>query len=473
MNCPKCGAPVSSRKNYCDSCGSDITVYRRIIRLSNRFYNSGLEKAKVRDLSGAADDLRKSLGFNKKNTDARNLLGLVYYEMGETVAALSEWVISKNFKNEENDADLYLEMVQDNPTELENTNQAIRKYNLALEAAKEQNDDLAIIQLRKVVSLHGNFLRALHLLSLLLIKTGDYDKARKYLLRAKSIDIANTTTLRYLAEIEREDPETDQNQGNYWDGHENGNAGKGIEVRSTYREDKPNVMVFVNLLLGVLIGIAVVYYLIVPTIKTNIREEYDSQKVDYSAELSSKTATITQQERKIDSLEKQVAELQEELNNVTVQTIEVEVGAEQYNAFFDAWKAYRTLKASDYTDEELENLALQLWSLDMNGVENQSALSILNEMRDDIYPKAARKIYKAGKALYDNADYDAAAGMLEAAVAFNGENDAAMYYLGKSYQAVQNYEKAIYYYKMMIEVCPNSTLKEYIPQRLRECGYTE
>ena len=67
--------------------------YNKIIRLSNTLYNVGLEKAKVRDLSGAADSLRKSLRFNKANTQARNLLGLVYLEMGETVDALSEWVI--------------------------------------------------------------------------------------------------------------------------------------------------------------------------------------------------------------------------------------------------------------------------------------------------------------------------------------------------------------------------------------------
>ena len=98
---------------------------------------------------------------------------------------------------------------------------------------------------------------------------------------------------------------------------------------------------------------------------------------------------------------------------------------------------------------------------------------MLEDMRADIYPTAARKIYKAGKALYDSADYEGAAGMLEAAVAFNRENDAAMYYLGKSYQALSQFDKAIEYYKLMLEVCPNSTLKEYIPQRLRECGYTE
>ena len=82
--------------------------YNKIIRLSNTLYNDGLKKAKVRDLSGAAYSLRKSLQFYKANIQARNLLGLVYYEMGEVVDALSEWVISRSLKPENNPAEQYL-----------------------------------------------------------------------------------------------------------------------------------------------------------------------------------------------------------------------------------------------------------------------------------------------------------------------------------------------------------------------------
>ena len=70
------------------------------MQTSNAYYNQALSRAGVRDLSGAVESLKKSLRFNKKNIQARNLLGLVYFEMGETVSALSEWVISKNFKPE-------------------------------------------------------------------------------------------------------------------------------------------------------------------------------------------------------------------------------------------------------------------------------------------------------------------------------------------------------------------------------------
>ena len=64
--------------------------------IANSYYNMGLERARLRDLSGAAECLKKSLHFNKYQTDARNLLGLIYYEVGEVGDALVQWVISMN-----------------------------------------------------------------------------------------------------------------------------------------------------------------------------------------------------------------------------------------------------------------------------------------------------------------------------------------------------------------------------------------
>jgi tetratricopeptide (TPR) repeat protein len=119
---------MSDKRKRCERCGTDLTIYRKVLRASNQYYNNGLARAKVRDLSGAVIALRKSLDFNKKNINARNLLGLIYYEMGETVAALSEWVISRHFQPTDNDADEYINKVQSNPTRLDALNQAIKMF---------------------------------------------------------------------------------------------------------------------------------------------------------------------------------------------------------------------------------------------------------------------------------------------------------------------------------------------------------
>ena len=103
-----------------------IATSKKLESFSNFFYNDGLEKAGVRDLTGAIESLQQSLRMDKNNIDARNLLGLVYYETGEVVAALSEWVISKNLRPEDNIADDYMDMVRNSPSKLEDINQTIK-----------------------------------------------------------------------------------------------------------------------------------------------------------------------------------------------------------------------------------------------------------------------------------------------------------------------------------------------------------
>ena len=200
MNCYNCGA-LLTENDFCTSCGADVRHYKKIIGLSNMYYNDGLEKASVRDLSGAIRSLTECLKLNKFNIDARNLLGLVYFEMGETVNALSEWVLSKNLKAEKNIADDYIEAVQNNPSQLENLNQAIKKYNQALVYCQQGSLDLAVIQLKKVLSINPRFLRAHQLLALLYIQAEDWEKAKRELNRCSRIDVRNTTTLRYMKEV--------------------------------------------------------------------------------------------------------------------------------------------------------------------------------------------------------------------------------------------------------------------------------
>src|SRR5574344_1051200 len=166
MRCYRCNS-VLSENDFCNSCGADVAVYKKVVKLSNAYYNMGLAKAQIRDLTGACELLRRSVRFDKKNINARNLLGLVYYEMGEAVQAFSEWVISKNIQPDKNVADDYIKRLQSNPVRLDTINQTIKKYNIALNYAKQGNDDLAVIQLKKVLNTNPNLVKGHLLLSLL------------------------------------------------------------------------------------------------------------------------------------------------------------------------------------------------------------------------------------------------------------------------------------------------------------------
>ena len=86
MICYRCGSVLGSGR-HCLHCGANITVYRKIVRISNAYYNAALEQARVRNLTAAVASLERALEYDKKNTKARNLLGLIFYELGEITEA--------------------------------------------------------------------------------------------------------------------------------------------------------------------------------------------------------------------------------------------------------------------------------------------------------------------------------------------------------------------------------------------------
>ena len=113
---------------------------------------------------------------------------------------------------EENIYGKELEEIKKNKTELYKANQMIKKYNQALNYAKQGNDDLAMLQLKNVVAAIPNFVDAYLLMALLSIKGENYDNARTFLDTILKIDPNNESAVEYGKEFEtkvvEEEPQT-------------------------------------------------------------------------------------------------------------------------------------------------------------------------------------------------------------------------------------------------------------------------
>ena len=274
MECYKCRAKLGIEEN-CPNCGVNVRMYKKLVATSNAFYNIGLERAGVRNLSGAVDALKISLQYYKRNIRARNLLGLIYYEMGETVSALSEWVISKNYQDKDNSADRYLNDVQNNPSLLNTINQTIKKYNQALVYCHRDNTDLAVIQLKKIISTNPKLVKAHQLLALLYIRDGKYDLAVKSLRLAEKTDHNNTITRRYLEEINvqsgaKADKGRKKRKKETTVEYHNGNE---TIIQPTNLRDNSGWMMILNILVGLVIGVTATYFLIVPSIRQSLQKD--------------------------------------------------------------------------------------------------------------------------------------------------------------------------------------------------------
>lgn len=440
MECYNCGAKLT-KEDYCPNCGSNVKTFKRIRMASNAFYNMALEKASVRDLSGAADHLKTSLKYNKYNTDARNLLGLIYFEMGEVVEALTEWVISKNYQPENNRASYYLDEVQNNRSSLETINQTIKKYNQALLYCKQDSRDLAIIQLKKVVSLNPKLVRGHQLLALLYIQEGKYDLAKKALRNAGKIDSNNTITLRYLKEVNTRMRENtpkkakNEDQISYQSGNE-------TIIQPRYLKDNSAIGTIVNMVIGIAIGVAITWFLVVPGVKRQVQNEAKAEVLDANNTISSKNQTISTLESQVDELTKQMESAKEGEDGAKSQI-------SSYDQLLQAYAAYTT------EDIEAAGTALGNVNLDYLSDDARTIYDTINAKVNEEYITA---MYQEGYSAYNAQNFEEAIPKLEKVVELDEtfKDGYALYYLAQAYRKNNDLENAKIYYQKIVDLYPGT-----------------
>lgn len=357
MNCVNCGAFLTDMDlDYCPNCGYNVLIQKKVDYLSKSFYNQGLEKASIRDLSGAIACLKQSLIYDKRNIKARNLLGLVYFETGEVVSALSEWVISKNLQPARNLATEYINKLQANRNRLNAINETIRKYNNALMLCREGHEDMAAIKLRRILSQNPKLIKGYHLLALIQMKNHEWNKARRTLKKAARIDKTNTTTLRFLREVDEQTGVTTNleksKKGLF---HSNKASKQDTDIfaseqvmqQPVYKE-RSGLSAFFILMAGIAAGVGAFWLLAAPAIRQGIYKEANQQIVQYSESLASQAAELT----KAQSAAKEATESADE---VSQQLTSEQTKSKSYQALLQAYAAYQQ-KSFDDAALELQNV---------------------------------------------------------------------------------------------------------------------
>ncbi len=440
MECYNCGAPLAP-DSRCRKCGADVRVYRKILMASNGLYNQGLEQASVRDLSGAIESLKKSLKLNKMNIDARNLLGLVYFEMGETVAALSEWVISKNYQSQGNAANQYLNEIQNNPSRLDTINQTIKKYNQALIYCRQDSRDLALIQLKKVLSLNPRLVKGHQLLALLYMEEGKYDQANKALRHAAKIDENNTTTLRYQKEIRSKLKESGSKKPKK-DDLISFQSGNDTVIMPAQFKDNSAWQTVLNIVIGVALGIAITMFLLLP----NIRQQSKSEE---NEGIKAANETISKKDQSISSLESQVNDLTNQVKEAKDASQAVESRFGSYEALIGAYAAYLA--------EDMDAAGEALGRVKPEDI-GENITPAFNDVSAKVNEKYLAVLYQEGYQAYSKGDYQSAAEKLAKVVERDEEyqNGNAVYYLAQSHRRTDNMQVALIYYQKVLDKYPGT-----------------
>ncbi|EOS27248.1 hypothetical protein C806_00216 [Lachnospiraceae bacterium 3-1] len=434
--------------------------YNKIICISNALYNDGLEKAKARDLSGAIESLRKSLRFYKANTQARNLLGLIYYETGEVVDALSEWVLSRSLNPDGNPAEKYLEEIQSNRSQLNAVNQTIKKYNQALLYCQQDSKDLAIIQLKKVLSMNPGLVKGYQLLALLYMEEGKYELAKKELRLAAEIDTNNVTTLRYLREADRflQEGSRQAREGRKEKKEKAAAYQSGNEtiIQPTNFKDNSAVMTIINLIIGVGIGVLITWFLVIPGIRQNVVSEAKK------AELAANDSLATRNQE-VKSLESQIESLNKQIKNQEKDSEDTKKIVDNYEQLLVAYDAF--------AQQNIQGAGDTIVNVDPNLLGGQ-AKAIYETLSTQVNEQYITAVYAQAEQDYRGNRFPEAITGLEKVVQVEEDyNDGyAIYYLAHCYRQTGDTENAKKYYQRMVELHPGTARANKSQQYLNELG---
>ncbi len=444
MKCLKCGQKVRV-PGSCPSCGFNNKHIDKALNTANYFYNAGLEKAQLFDLSGARELLKKALYFNKRHIEARNLLGLVYYETGEGGRAYQEWLISAKLDpSETNPAVTYVKRMKEHPAVFESINETAKKYNQALSYAKQGSDDLALIQIKKVLSLTPKFVNGHLLLALLHMRAGDNKAAELDLNNVLSVDRYNTRARRYLRQI-------------------GGNAEKEIEsvatviqkpdsdnlknVRPVDHYEDPNKETwkqFVYMLIGLAIGVIVMFVLVIPSVRAGASVDYNSLKTEYNE-------TVDQKDSEISTLKQDKKALKEE-NSSLKKSLKVYEGSEGEDSMYDC-----LIKANDaYQSGDYIKCADYLSEVDPEALPSDTSKNLYSSM-EDAFDKAASQLYESGMEYSRNYKYDKALQDLEDSYKYKKDYNT-LYELAMCYKQLNKGDGGKAYFYLIINECEDREL---------------
>lgn len=449
----------------------DAKTYKRLTALSNIYYNNGLERAKVRDLTGAAEALKQSIKLDKNNIDARNLLGLVYYETGEVVAALSEWVISKNLQTGDNAADYYMDTLRNSPSKLEDVNQTIKKFNIALNYCHQDSLDLAVIQLKKVLSLNHGFIKAHLLLCLLYLNGGNWDRAKVEAQKVLKLDTGNVLAKKYLMEADSmllpgESGKLVSDIAADSDDVIRYNSGNEMIIQPVKKSALTRSGSIWGIVLGILLGVAAAVFLILPQRISSINSKNQEKISQISEESDAKSATINDYEQKITNLQAQIDTLQGQVTDYE--------GVDSTSAAMNCLMKAVNIYLEDPSD--IDGIAEALSSVDLEVIKNDVSdefTSLYDYLMSKVGTQLAASYYKTGYDAYKAEDYETAIQSLSKAYQYDNTDVNTLYYLANSYYSNGDIDKAKEAYGLVISQFPDTQSAQAAETKLAEINNSD
>ena len=435
----------------------------RCMQLCKGFYNRGLYFARSGELTKAVEALKYSLIFDKTLISARNLLGLIYYEIGEAGDAVMHWVISTNLKQDNNIASEYIYDLQQGDGGLGLYSDCVTKFNQSLNYIQTGNDDLALLQLIRVVESNPKYIKARLLLSYLYIKQRDYKKALPHVRRVLSQDRNNDMAMRFLASIGdglRKKKKPDE-QSPVYDEYRRMSVDD-IVMPPTYKENT-SMQTILYIAIGFVIGFAALIFIYMPTQRAKVISEYNDKIASIDSKLSDANTQIATLTEEKDKLTTESNELRQQLNTYLE---DATYRLSQFQKLLGAVDAYRQ---DDYS--KAADLFASIDSSEIQDVDDQSSVSaksIYDNLSNIMSVEGYKLLAAQGDTAYDAGRYDTAISYYDKALVIKSDYVSCLYKKGMAYKKKGDLQTANQIFGEIIMEYPDT---EWASNAKQERGY--
>ncbi|MHB8064048.1 MAG: tetratricopeptide repeat protein [Ruminiclostridium sp.] len=342
---------------------------------------------------------------------------------------------------------------------------SVKAYNKAIEYLKTGSEDIAMIELKKVVSTNPDFYEAVNLLGLCYAYTNQMDKAEELfgkVVQGENNAIKAADYLNFISigdnNLSKKASKTKNNQPT----KKSSKVVKEPEKKDSFSEEnvqteyllfkkistqfqKPSVAGIFSLFGLICLIAAIIFFLAAtkgakkvgaasePTVNTQLTDAYNN--------------TVNENEL-----------LKKQLQNANIKLEQIQLSADltQISAL-QGQKKY--VEAAD----KLMSLPVEEMSTDLK--------TKYNSIKANVLLKAANQLTIDGNALYASKKYTEAIKKLEKVFTLGEKwtfGDKALYVLGKSYVEVNEMQKGALAYQKLIDQYPNSGYLKYAKSRLQD-----
>jgi len=342
----------------------------------------------------------------------------------------------------------------------DNIKSSVVLYNKALESMRSGSEDIAIIELKKAVSINPDFHEAINLLGLCYISTKEYGKAEEMFRRVISAENNAIKAMEYINFLEGKD--TPEASGKNKAAFRKKKKSQDIrpsemlqnrpKAASNKTDRKIEILKYAAVFLAGIVIMAIINPLIFDKSQDSISVSSSDEEIQAQIQ-NAVDAVKKEYEDKLNDLEEKSALLEDNLDKANHS---IEYYKNQTNLF----EIEKLASSKEY--EKAADMLILLKPVAFQGAEKEK----FDALFQDIMPKAAREAYNQGVKLFKQEKFQEAKDILSKAkiygTGFTGVNmDGILYNLAKSYMELEDYTNAISTFNSVIEEFPGSSYANY------------